>query len=172
MMLLKTINPEEVNTNSIPGWKYRKAARAVVFDNNDNIDLLHVSSKNYYKLPGGGIGKGEDIKIALNRECEEELGIQVKIVKEIGSIIEYRAQFKLRQTSFCFLARTSSKKNIPDFTEEERLSGFEIIWTSPRKALRLLNLKQTSDYEGKFIEERDACFLNKALEKAKIARGT
>ena len=158
MKLLKTINPENVDENNIPGWEYRKAARAVVFDNENKVGLLDVSSKNYYKLPGGGIEEGEDIKIALDRECEEELGVQVEVLKEIGSIIEYRAQFKLHQTSYCFLAKISSDKNAPNFTDEEKTSGFEIVWVGPKEALRLLNLKQTSDYEGGFIEERDFCF--------------
>lgn len=55
MEILKTINPEKVDKKNIPDWKYRKAARAVVFDDKNRIGLLHVSSKNYYKLPGGGI---------------------------------------------------------------------------------------------------------------------
>lgn len=163
MQLLKTINPEKVDENNIPSWKYRKAARAVVLDNENRIGLLHVSSKNYYKLPGGGIEEGEDIKIALDRECEEELGVQIEVLKEIGSIIEYRAQFKLHQTSYCFLARTNSEKKTPSFTDEEKSSGFEIVWVEPDEALKLLNLKQTSNYEGKFVEERDFCFLNRAL---------
>src|SRR3989344_1347604 len=116
MHLLKTINPEKVDENNISDWQYRKAVRAVVFDGENKIGLLNVSSKNYFKLPGGGIEEGEDIKIALDRECEEELGVQVEILKEIGSIIEYRAQFKLHQTSYCFIAKTSSDKNAPNFT--------------------------------------------------------
>jgi len=167
MELLKTINPENVDEANIPGWRYRKAARAVVFDDENHIGLLYVKNHNYYKLPGGGIEEGEDIKTTLDRECEEELGTEVEITKEVGSIVEYRAQFKLRQTSYCFLARTSSIKNAPNFTEEEKSSGFEIIWVEPGEALKLLNLKQTPDYEGKFIEERDFCFLNKALQEAK-----
>ena len=168
MQLLKIINPEKVDESNLLGWEYRKAARAVVFDKENKIGLLHVTSKNYYKLPGGGIEEGEDVKIALDRECEEELGVQVEVLKEIGSIVEYRAQFKLHQTSYCFLARTNSDKNVPNFTDEEKSSGFEIVWVEPKEALRLLNLKQTSDYEGKFIEERDFCFLNKALEVAEV----
>ena len=165
MELLKTINPENIDETNIPDWRYRKAARAVVFDDENRIGLLHVKNHNYYKLPGGGVEEGEDIKNALDRECEEELGIEVEITKEIGSIIEYRAQFKLHQTSYCFLAKTSSKKNAPNFTDEEKSSGFEIIWVEPAEALKLLNLKQTSDYEGKFIEERDFCFLSKVLQE-------
>src|SRR4029077_13070718 len=34
----------------------------------------------------------------------------------------------------------------------------------PSEAQKLLNLKQTSDYEGQFIEERNFCLLNRALK--------
>jgi len=159
MQLLKTINPEKVDENNIPGWEHRKAARAVVFDNENRIGLLHVSGKGYYKLPGGGIEEGEDIKNALDRECHEELGVGVEVLKEIGSIVEYRGQFKLQQISYCFLALTSSEKKAPNFTDEEKSSGFGIVWVEPKKALELLGLKQTTDYEGKFIEERDAGYV-------------
>jgi len=91
--------------------------------------------------------------------------VQIKVIKEIGSIIEYRTQFKLHQTSYCFLAKINSKKETPNFTDEEKTSGFEIVWVEPKEALKLLNLKQTQDYEGKFfIEERDFCFLTTALK--------
>ena len=163
MELLKIINPENIDENNISDWQYRKAARAVVFDDENRIGILNVKKENYYKLPGGGIEEGEDIKMALHRECEEELGVEVAVIKEIGSIIEYRSQFKLHQTSYCFLARTSSKKKAPNFTGEEKLSGFEIVWVEAEEALKLLNLQLTSDYEGKFIEERDFCFLSTVL---------
>ncbi len=168
MQLLKTINPEEVNEDNIPGWKYREAARAVVFDPENRVGLLHVTKDHYYKLPGGGVEEGEDIKIALDRECEEELGVQVEVLKEIGIIIEYRARFQLHQTSYCFLVKTSSAKSAPNFTDEENHRGFETVWVEPNEASRLLNLKETSDYEGRFIEARDFCFLNKALEAAGV----
>ncbi len=164
MQLLKTINPDKIDENSIQSWQHRKAARAVVFDKDNKIGLLHVSNKSYYKLPGGGVEEGEDIKIALDRECEEELGVQIEVLNEVGSIVEYRTQHKLHQTSYCFIAKVSSDKSNPNFTEEEKSSGFEIVWVEPKDALNLLNLKQTSDYGGKFIEERDFLFLNKAIE--------
>ena len=71
-------------------------------------------------------------------------------------------KFKLYQASCCFLAKASSDKNTPNFTDEEKSSGFEISWDKSKEALRLLNLKRTSGYKGKFIEESDFCFLNKA----------
>ena len=56
-------------------------------------------------------------------------------------------------------------RSTPNFTDEEKASGFEIVWVEPKEAIKLLNLKQTSSYEGKFIEERDFCFLTKALQE-------
>lgn len=163
MRLLQVLNPEGVNVKKIERWHTRRAARAVVFDNKKRIGLLHVKKENYYKLPGGGIEPGENIKKALDRECEEELGIAVAIKREVGSIVEYHKREKLRQTSYCFLAGANAKKKLPHFTEEEESLGFTIVWVRPRQALKLLNLKKTRSYVGKFIEKRDFCFLNTAL---------
>lgn len=128
MQLLKTVNPKNVDETSISDWQYRKAARAVVFDNNNQIGLLYVKKKNYYKLPGGGVETGEDAEAALRRECKEELGVEIRIIKEVGGIVEYRSKWKLCQTSYCFIAKIDSEKNNPNFTEKEKLSGFEIVW--------------------------------------------
>ena len=163
--LLKTINPENADVNNVSDWEHREAARAVVFDNENRIGLLHVRKENYYKLPGGGVEKGESLKVALDRELKEELGIEIKVVKEIGSIIEFRASWKLQQTSYCFLAKINSEKKEPNFTAGEISVGFETVWVSPTESLKLLNLKLTQDYEGKFIEERDFFFFSAALNK-------
>lgn len=165
MKLLKIINPENVYEEDASDWRHRKAVRAVVFDDKNRIGLLYVKSKNYYKLPGGGMEDGENIKTALERECDEELGIKIEMINEIGSIIEFHAKFRVHQTSYCYLARVISNKSAPHFTDEEKSSGFETIWVNPDEALRLLNLKQTSDYHGKCIEERDLCFLKENLRK-------
>lgn len=99
MQLLKIINPENIDESSISDWRYRKAARAVVFDNENKIGLLNVRSQHYYKFPGGGIKEGESVEVALDRECKEELGVDIQVIKEIGSIIEFREKFKLHPHS-------------------------------------------------------------------------
>ncbi|MDD5750592.1 MAG: NUDIX domain-containing protein [Candidatus Pacebacteria bacterium] len=168
MRLLKIINPEKVDEKEISDWEQRKAARAVVFDEEGNIGLLYVRNRNYYKIAGGGVEEGEDIKTALDRECEEELGVEVEILDEVGEITEYRRRFVLKQTSYCFLAKANSKKKGANFTDQEKEKGFEVLWLKPEEALRMLSFNQTADYEGGFVEERDFCFLNSALEKIKF----
>lgn len=170
MDLLKIINPEHVDIDKVNHWKQRKAARAVVYDEHNKIGILHVKSSNYYKLPGGGIEYGESILDTVERECTEELGVKIEILQEIGYIVEYRAQFQLIQTSYCYSAQILSNKDYPNFTEEEKSQGFEILWVPPREALMKLSLNLSTDYEAKYIEERDFCFLSNALKGAKTSQ--
>lgn len=164
MRHLRTINPENVNDKDLFDWRWRITAKAIVFDEESKIGLLYVRNLNYYKLPGGGVEKGEDIKTALDRECKEELGVEIKVVGEIGSIVEFRAQDKLHQTSHCFLVKTTSKKNHPDFSEKERSLDYEVIWVTLNEAWDLISSDQLSnDYDRRFARDRDLCFLNEVL---------
>ena len=66
----------------------RKAARAIVFNDNNEIAFQFASKHKYYKLPGGGLEKGETIEEALEREVLEESGCEINILDEVGVIIE------------------------------------------------------------------------------------
>jgi 8-oxo-dGTP pyrophosphatase MutT (NUDIX family) len=98
MKLLATINLENIDEDKTTNFEIRHAARAVVIDENKNVALLPVSKGNYYKLPGGGIDKGESIIDAVKRECIEEIGCEIDIVEELGEIFEYRPKINFKQT--------------------------------------------------------------------------
>ena len=53
MKLLKIIKSNSLDDGNDKNFRVRRAARAVVFDNNKRIGLLRVSNRNYHKLPGG-----------------------------------------------------------------------------------------------------------------------
>lgn len=163
MKLLKLINPENVSEEEVKNYKIREAARAIVFDKEGNIALLYVSKANYYKLPGGGIDEGEDKKSALLRECQEEIGCDVEVVSEIGSIIEYRKIQNLKQTSYCYLAKVKGNKGTPDFTESEIGAGFKQVWLSYNDSLNAMRNGKPPHVEGKsYIKPRDTTFLEEA----------
>lgn len=141
-------------------YEERSAARAIVLDADKNIALLHVSKKSYHKLPGGGIEKGEDAVTALLRELREEIGCSVDSIHELGSIEEYRNDFKLHQTSYCYVATVTGPKGNTNFDEGEVADGFTPVWMSIDDAIRTLEGEvEVKNYEAKFITRRDLTFL-------------
>ncbi|MFH0779984.1 MAG: VTT domain-containing protein [Parcubacteria group bacterium] len=144
--------------------KLREASRAVLFDENGLVPLLFVSNEHYYKLPGGGIDKGEDKIQALIREVKEEVGSAIEITGEVGKIIEHRSKWNLKQVSYCYLGKIISKGK-PEFTEGEVSHGFELVWLNLDEAISKVENARPEGYEGAcFIQKRDLIFLKKARE--------
>jgi 8-oxo-dGTP pyrophosphatase MutT (NUDIX family) len=164
MKLLKTITNQDIfpesNMDQQIEYRIREAARAIVFDRDNNIAILNVTKLHYHKLPGGGIEKGEDIFEALNREMIEEIGCQIEVTGELGQIDEYRDEIKLYQKSYCYVAKVDGEKGTPQFVDDEIVNGFEIMWVKLDEAIKILSGDITQDYAGKFILMRDLIFLN------------
>jgi 8-oxo-dGTP pyrophosphatase MutT (NUDIX family) len=158
MKLLKIIGEKEAQRV----YRTRKAARAVVFDDDNNVALLHVSKHGYYKLPGGGVEAGEDFEEALKRECLEEIGCDVEIIKPIGRIVEYRHfpdGTDEYQESYCYMARVVGPKGMPHFEQAEIDKGFQQKWVTKMEAIALLREGRMDDYIGKSIIERESTFI-------------
>lgn len=69
MKLIKTIQFKDLKPEDTEKFEIRKAARAVVFDNDKNIGILYVGKHNYHKLPGGGLEGEENIDSALKENA-------------------------------------------------------------------------------------------------------
>lgn len=160
MELITLLNPEGVTEEVANTYRVREAARAVVTDAEGNIALLHVATKHYYKLPGGGLEGEENRLIALERECEEEIGCDITLTDEIGHVIEWRKMFELKQISYCYRAIVAGAKREPKFTDGERKDGFVVCWLPYEEALALLKKTSTDNPEGKlYIVPRDIAIL-------------
>lgn len=168
MKELAIINPENASEDEVKNYKTREAGRAVVVDESGMFALLHVAKESYYKLPGGGIEENEDKITALNRECLEEIGCEIEVLGEVGSIVEYRKIFNLKQTSYCYLAKVKGEKGKPDFTDDEKENGFEQVWLPYAEALKAMKESKATNIEGsKYIVPRDTIL----LEEAKLLLG-
>lgn len=166
MKTLRLINPDKISDEVASTYRTRHAARGVVVDENGRIAVLPVSKHDYYKLPGGGIEEGEDNLIAFKRECIEEIGSDVEVIAELGSTIEYRSEFKLVQTSYCYVGKVIGERKETAFTEHEMEQGFkQPLWLPFDEAFKLVSTAEPTDYEGKFIKERDTLILQTAKSK-------
>ncbi|MBW9150390.1 NUDIX domain-containing protein [Clostridium sp. CM028] len=165
MELIKEIYEKDIGYNYEDigiSYKLRKASRSIVLNDSRKIALLYVSKNNYHKLPGGGIEAGEDRNIALNREVKEEAGVNIDILGEVGTIIEYKNMRKLLQISYCFYSKVKGCIKQPSFTDEEIDNGFQLKWVALDEAILILENDTPDNYIGKFIQIRDLLFLKKA----------
>ena len=167
MNTLTLINLENVSESEAQQYKRRDAARAVLFDTEGNVGLLHVTKHSYHKLPGGGVEEGETIEDALRRECLEEIGCAIEIGEPIGEIIEYRKEIATKQHSFCYLATVVGEKGEPNMDQGEIDLGFAIEWHPLDAAIELISNQHPMFWMGKFIVVRDAHFLSEARKLRK-----
>lgn len=166
-LLLELSDPDidgSIPERDVTSFRHRQAARGVVFDVGRRVALLHVGRADYYKLPGGGLEPNEDHEQALHREVSEELGCDIEIVGQVGTVIEHRYRFSLTQHSYCYLAQKTGEDREPSLTESELADGFEIVWADDLVcAARLVDGCTPSDYEGQFIRRRDLLLLQAAV---------
>lgn len=162
MQQIKLINFGNVSEDDVVNYKTRETVRAVVFDNNNLVSLLHATKYNYYKLPGGGIETGEDHITALRRECLEEIGSNIEIMGEIGIIMEYRSQHSLKQISYCYIAKLVGEKGEPRLTDSEIEEGFIPAWVTFVEAKQRLVESNRGNYDGNYMVTRELAIINEA----------
>lgn len=160
--------------------KIRYASRGIVFDESGKIAVFHKANKNEYKLPGGGVEENEDKKEAFKREVLEEVGCEVEILEELGTIEEHKSQTNFKQISSVFVAKVTKNTHELHLTEKEKAEGSELLWLEINDAKKYIEdsfdkLKSSpfdptingyeSVYMTKFIIKRDARIIDYYLNK-------
>lgn len=165
MKTLKVIRDSDIGSDEAAPQEYkeRKAARAVVFDEEGKVAIFHSTKNHYHKLPGGGVEEGEDIETGLRRELVEEIGCEVEDIKELGVIEEYRNKLKVYQVNYGFTAKVRGEKGNPHLEQGEIDDGFVTEWIDLGTAIETLEKDKNSDlYEAKYMVTRDLTFLKEA----------
>lgn len=168
MKILRTITDNDfgrkAHSEKWPGYQIREAARAVLFDNESRIALMYVTSDNYYKLPGGGVDEGEDIRTALNRELFEEVGANsVEVFAEIGRVDLFRDDNEMNGRHYCFMAKLAGPIVQPARTEKELTEGYETLWANNiDEAISLVEKGSPKDHGHNFERLRELVFLKEA----------
>lgn len=163
MKEITLINLENVLDEEVLNYKTREASRAVVFDNEGKVALLHATKFNYYKLPGGGIENSESPEIALKRECLEEIGCNVEIIKDLGVILELRKKYSLKNKSYCYIAKVIGEKGNPQLMPDEIEEGFQTVWLSIEEALDKVKSGKKEVYEAQYMIARDTMIIEMTI---------
>jgi len=125
----------------------RIAARAVIVEDG-KVLMIHSTKYNDYTFPGGGLEDGETPESTCIREAKEEIGYRVSIIKELGSVVEYKNLngARLRNHNMYFYCKKHEfcGTNLLDY---EKDLGFETILIDPRDAININNkrIKITGD---------------------------
>lgn len=167
MNLLHTFNEENVSEEEVATYTIRTAVRAIVFDESNNIGIIHIPKTNhpYYELPGGKVEEGETLEEACIRECKEEIGCTVEIVYELGITREYRKRLERVNESHCFVAKVVGEKGVPELTEKEKALGVEPVWLPYDEALRVIRenfetLKDSIELYDRYVLQRSIILLD------------
>jgi len=145
------------------GYLVRRAGRAVLTNDKNEVALLWVEKSGVYKLPGGGLEEGEDIHEALIREILEETGCHGSIGDPIGITLEFRDEWKMIQVSTCYKATLINDTGKLKLDQYEVDEGFSVKWVPVGEALELMATHTSAEYDPKFMRLRDMTILKAAL---------
>ena len=117
-------------------WEYtyhdhdRPIARAIVFDNDGYFYFVRAERDDYFgkatliETAGGGVEKDEDLRAAIVRELQEELGATVEIIGKIGVVDDYYNLIHRHNVNNFFLCKAISFGN-KNLTKDE-LESFHL----------------------------------------------
>lgn len=118
----------------------RIIARGIVFNDRDQIALTKIffddkfGHRDYYETPGGGVNQGETLEQGFIRECEEELGLKVKILRPIGIIRDFYNLIQRENHNHYFMAKVVGPGTLAR-EEKEKAMIQSIVWLSLEDAI-------------------------------------
>jgi len=121
-----------------PARRYRErpGVYAVIREGNDVLVTEQTAPQREFQLPGGGIDPGEGVLRALHRECYEETGWRIAVIRRLGAWQRYAfmPEYDIWAHKVCqvYLARPVRRLGPP--TEP----GHRAIWMPIPTALALL----------------------------------
>jgi 8-oxo-dGTP diphosphatase len=117
-------------------YRDRPGAYAVIRDGRDVLVTEQAAPTREFQLPGGGIDPGEGALPALHRECLEETGWRIHVLRRLGAFqrFTYMPEYRFWARKIChvYLARPTLRRGDP------AEPGHRAIWMPVDTAARRL----------------------------------
>ncbi len=127
----------------------RVTARGVVLDEEGRIGLhlIHrddiFGNETYYETPGGGVDEGETPEQAVVRECKEELGEDIEVLRALGVVKDAYNLIQRKNENHYFLCKKLNQGEKHFVSEGDSLIQ-KTVWVSLEEGIALL--RQQSDH--------------------------
>ena len=148
---------------------HREIVRAIVVDDSGAYHFVRADRDDIFchgtviETAGGGVEEGEDFRAAIHRELREELGVEVEILAEIGTVSDYYNLIHRHNINHYYLCRATAFR-APQLTEDE-------VHTFHLSQLTLSYEEAVAEYErcrdnplGRLIAARELPVLHRAKE--------
>jgi len=63
-----------------------RAAALLIQNGSIAVMERYRGGRHYFTFPGGGVDEGETVEVAVVREIEEELGLQIRVTKHVATV--------------------------------------------------------------------------------------
>lgn len=133
----------------------------------DGLWAMQIGNDGIYKIPGGGIEKGETNEEALIREVREETGLLVieDSIRSIGEVMEIREDifkegYKYIAHSFFYFCDAKDEVTEMKLTQSEIEKGYRLEWANLAHIIETNERLQTENWT-----KRDTMFLKWMKER-------
>lgn len=148
----------------------RYTARAIIENQNNEFGFLHLVGEDYFGIRdhletcGGGIEESESLVDTIIREVKEEMGLDIKQCKLLGSIVDaYNLINRITLSTFFYCKVDTTKQDKLNRTYEEQILIKEIVWLKKEDAIK--RLKEAKSNVDILVQRRDLLALEYYLNK-------
>ena len=149
----------------------RVVSRAIVLNEEGKMALHRIhrddifGEEDYYETPGGGVDEGETLEEAVIRECKEELGEDIEVLRGLGVVKDAYNLIQRKNENHYFLCRKLNQGDKHFVSEGDSLIQ-ETLWVSLEEGIALL--KGQSDHGvSALVKARELPILAEALRHLK-----